>query len=178
MPYFDYCSTLYIYFPKSALQKIYNTYNFCLSKLLRINPKKGEVFDIIKFDNHLGKFNLNNFQQRIFMRLSKFIYKLFKSAQSPYQLKNEFKRNGELNKSYYLRNLNEFYVPSMGKFNYHMKETFGYFYTKFINNFILDELKFNQQLFINRVKNNVNLKINEFIKLFNKFDLDYQVRNY
>jgi hypothetical protein len=27
MPHFDYCSTIFCYFPKATLQKIYNTYN-------------------------------------------------------------------------------------------------------------------------------------------------------
>ena len=35
--HFDYCSTLYCYFPKGTLQKIYNTYNYIISKLLNLN---------------------------------------------------------------------------------------------------------------------------------------------
>jgi hypothetical protein len=37
MPHFDYCSTLFCYFPKATLQKIYNTYNYIISKLLNLN---------------------------------------------------------------------------------------------------------------------------------------------
>jgi len=40
MPHFDYCSTIYCYFPKATLQKIYNSYNYIISKLLNL---KGQV---------------------------------------------------------------------------------------------------------------------------------------
>ena len=34
MPHYDYCSTLFIYFNKDAIQKLVNSYNICLNKLL------------------------------------------------------------------------------------------------------------------------------------------------
>jgi chromosome partitioning protein len=34
LPYFDYCQTLCIYFSKEIIQKLANTYNNCLFKLL------------------------------------------------------------------------------------------------------------------------------------------------
>ena len=35
LPYFDYCLSLFIYFPKSAIQRICNIYNICLYKLFK-----------------------------------------------------------------------------------------------------------------------------------------------
>jgi hypothetical protein len=37
MPHFDYCSTLFCYFPKARLQKIYNTNKCIISKFLNLN---------------------------------------------------------------------------------------------------------------------------------------------
>jgi hypothetical protein len=37
MPHFDYCSTLFCYFPKATIQKIHNTCNYIISKLLNLN---------------------------------------------------------------------------------------------------------------------------------------------
>ena len=39
MPHLDYCSKTYCYFPKAkaTLQKIYNTHNYIMSKLLNLN---------------------------------------------------------------------------------------------------------------------------------------------
>ena len=35
-PHFDFCSTIYLYFLKASLLKIFNSYDYCLSKLLCI----------------------------------------------------------------------------------------------------------------------------------------------
>ena len=37
LPYFDYCMSLLIYYPKQTIQKLNNSYNFCIKKLLKIN---------------------------------------------------------------------------------------------------------------------------------------------
>jgi hypothetical protein len=36
LPYFDYCATLCIYFSKEILQKLANTYNTCIFKLIDV----------------------------------------------------------------------------------------------------------------------------------------------
>ena len=36
LPYFDYCMSLFIYFNKQALQKLYNKYYLCLFKLFKV----------------------------------------------------------------------------------------------------------------------------------------------
>ena len=48
-PHFDYCSSLYMYFPKTTIQRIFSCYNYCLFKLLRINtvavePSSSSIF--------------------------------------------------------------------------------------------------------------------------------------
>ena len=40
LPYFDYCSSLLIYFPKSSIQSLNNCFNLCLFKLFKFKPEK------------------------------------------------------------------------------------------------------------------------------------------
>ncbi len=44
MPHFDYCSTITCYFPEVTLQKIYNTCNYIISKLLNLNATVDATF--------------------------------------------------------------------------------------------------------------------------------------
>ena len=39
LPYFDYCLSLSIYFPKSTLQRINNCFNLCLFRLFKFKPE-------------------------------------------------------------------------------------------------------------------------------------------
>ena len=56
MPHFDYCSTLFSYFPKATLQKIYNTYNYTIYKLLNLKA----TTDANDFNSILEKYGLIN----------------------------------------------------------------------------------------------------------------------
>ena len=38
LPYFDYCLSLSIYFPKSTFQSISNCFNLCLYRLFKFKP--------------------------------------------------------------------------------------------------------------------------------------------
>ena len=68
MPHFDYCSTFFCYFPKATLQKIYNTYNYIISKLLNLNAS----VDSNNFNVLLENYGLNIFQHRLFIRMATF----------------------------------------------------------------------------------------------------------
>jgi len=58
LPYFDYCQTLCIYFSKEIIQKLANTYNNCLFKLL--NTKAICNFSILTSENQfIFKYDLN-----------------------------------------------------------------------------------------------------------------------
>ena len=74
MPHFDYCSTLFCYFPKATLQKIYNI----ISKLLSLNA----TVDSNNF-NVLENYGLNNFQHRLSIRMATFIHKIVNIDQAP-----------------------------------------------------------------------------------------------
>ena len=38
LPYFDYCLSLIIYFPKNAVQSLKDCFNFCLLRLFKLSP--------------------------------------------------------------------------------------------------------------------------------------------
>jgi len=52
LPYFDYCSTLLIYYPKSTIQKIMNSYNFCHLKLFNIKYDINTSDDFNKMNSY------------------------------------------------------------------------------------------------------------------------------
>ena len=50
MPYFDYCMSLFIYFSKSAIQRISNSFNNCIYLLFKFKIDENESPEI-KNDN-------------------------------------------------------------------------------------------------------------------------------
>ena len=184
MPYFDYCSSLLIYFPKTTIQKICNFYNYCLNKLLKIDSKVRN-YAYSKDENQLklnGKcslnikleeFGLKNFEHRLIIKLSSFIYKINNDINSPSILKNMIKRNNEYNNEFgrILRNNNNF-KQTIQLNNHYGEAKFSYFFVNFINNMIFNDLNCNFKHFMNRITVNVNLLYQKFIDKFHKFNLN------
>ena len=168
LPNFDYCMTIMVYFPKKTIQKISNAYYLCIYKLFNINPKIYTIEDFNRFNSNLEKLNINCFIHRLIIRLSNFIYPIFNNIHAPNDLKSKLRFNYELNRQYDLRNSNQLIVPTLGKYNDYAERTFSYFYTKFINNLLLNELSFKKSLFVARIRNNVNFHFLKFVKLFVK----------
>jgi hypothetical protein len=175
LPYFDYCSTLLIYFPKESIQKLANAYNQSIFKLLGFKSRISQSNDFNKFNNFLEKYNLANFQHRIINQLMIFIHKILRSDNSPTNLKKSFEYNCDLNKRYELRNLNELRTPRISNLNNYGELTFNFFFSKMINRFCVKDLDLDFGFFRLRTKNNINLIFNEFIKIFIKFDLNYNI---
>ena len=97
-----------------------------------------------------------------------FIYKILKFDDSPINLVNVFKKNSQLNKRY-------FTIPSKGKFNDYKEETFSYFFSKFINEVIGDFTEYKISYFKLIIKQNIKHYFILFVKIFNKFDLNFRV---
>jgi hypothetical protein len=176
LPHFDYGMSLFIYFPKRALQKLANTYNYTLYRLLNVSYPIRNIEDYNGFHIMLKQFNLECFQHRIIGRISSFIHKIFNLKQSPSNLKSLFIRNYSVKEtSIELRNKKHFYVPSKGKFNNFNENTFLYFYSKFINAFLLQDLKLSYSLFCRKVDHSINSMFLKCCNLFPKFDLNYKI---
>jgi len=123
------------------------------------------------FNVLLENYGLNNFQHRLFIRMATFIHNIVNIDQAPKLLKDQIKMNLIVHKGgYNLRNKFQVNQP-LRIYNHYGESTFVYFYSKFINNFILNDLKINFYTFKKLLYNNLN---NHFVKLcqiFPKFDL-------
>lgn len=175
MPYFEYCSTILIYYPKEAIQKLSNTYNLCLYRLFGFKHQINYSNDFNTFNSSLEKLNINCFQHRILKRLCYFIHRLFSRPYGPKNLKDCFTYKYQIQTRYNLRSLNKLIIPNKGKLNNYGECTFGYFYSALINNLILNEIDLKENLFKCRI-NNINLLFPKFVNSFSKFDLQYKVK--
>lgn len=179
LPYFDYCLSLAIYFPKRTLQKLANTYYNCIYRLLKIKKPIRTLEDFNNLNNELSKYNLECYQHRLIKRIARFIFKIYKNQNSPNGLKRSLIKNGECKTVIYnLRNKIKFFIPSKGKYNDKMEWTFSYFYSKFLNEFLIYDLDLEFNHFCIRIENNINLIFPKFCKLFPKFDLNFKIPFY
>jgi len=121
LPYFDYCSTLLIYYPKSTIQKIMNSYNFCLFKLfnLKYDINTSEGFN--KMNNDLETHGLSSFQNRLIQRFMIFSFNIMNQLQ-------QLNFNKDLNKKYNLRNINNLCQPRLAGSNSFDVNTIEYFF--------------------------------------------------
>jgi len=174
MPYFDYCSSLFIYFSKEMLQKIANYYNYSLFRLIGFTSNVRCSVDYRDVNNSLGKYNLMNFQHRILSKLLIFSHKILNSVNGPINLKNSLEKKSSLNRTYSLRNDNEFIPPRISDKNNYGERTFAYFFTKLINNICIKDINLDLNFFKIIVNNNINIYFNDFVFLFEKFDLNYK----
>ena len=127
LPYFDYCSSLFIYFNKDVLQKISNCYHACIFKLFKFNFTDFNINDI---NNFLCTYGLFSFQHRLFFRLSTFIYNIKNNLFSPILLRDSLVlRSTDLPYRLDLESLNVQRTITK-KFGDLM---FGVFYPKFLN---------------------------------------------
>ena len=108
LPYFDYCSSIFIYFPKTTLQKINNSFNYCLFKLFKFKfttdkSSSEEEISYNRFNDLLEKYKLFTFQHRLIYRILIFIHKIVNNDNAPLLLKNMINKYEISSSSYRLR---------------------------------------------------------------------------
>jgi hypothetical protein len=168
LPYFDYCLSLLIYFPKTVIQKLSNCYYLCLFKLFKMKFNDADA-DTNSINNNLSKFGLFAFDHRIFYRLFTFSYKIYNDSYAPQLLRGLLKTNVTRELKYDLRNKNDLIVSSLkNKFG---ELTFSHFFPKFINHFSINIISLNFSSFKISVLNNINLNFPKFINLFPRFSI-------
>ena len=87
LPYFDYCSTLLIYFNKLTIQRLCNKFYLCLHLLFKIDVS--EFDDYNQLNTFLrDKYQISGFQHRLFHRMAVFSFKLLNFTASPQILKS------------------------------------------------------------------------------------------
>jgi len=92
LPYFDYCSTLFIYAEKAVIQRLCNKYCLCLYVLFNLDLYNFTDFD--QLNKYLiKKFNIPAFQHRIILRLSIFSFKMLNFVSAPKILKEVIVKN-------------------------------------------------------------------------------------
>jgi hypothetical protein len=138
LPHFDYCSSLYVYFPKQAIRRLSKSYYLCLSKLLKFHhsPLCDSSGSANVLNDKLKKYGLLTFQHRLVLRIFTFAYKLtyFNSLGEavPSELGSCLVRNSTINShGYNLRNSNDIHINySEGKYG---NLTFGYIFPRIIS---------------------------------------------
>ena len=171
LPYFDYCMSIYIYFPKLTLQKINNSFNFCLFKLFKFKINS-EMDNLNEFNNFLEKYKLFTFQHRLIHRVLLFTHKIINKTESPINLKNQINKIDISKVVYSLREPTLLKVPRIR--THYGENTFSYFFNMLLNKFCINDINLNFNLFKNRMFNNINLIFIEFISYFPKFNLAYK----
>ena len=185
VPYFDYCLSLIIYFPKSTLQKLNNCFNNCIYKLFKLkmeNAADDESYDE-NFNDYnllLQKYGLFTLNHRIVDKVLSFAYKIKNNPQSPSHLNNQLNSSNTSDhcnnnsNNLKLRNREILIVNETSKFS---RRTFSYFFKKLILNFSnyfeLDYLKF-----ANKISENINFNYISFSHLFPNLNVKYSSFNY
>lgn len=186
LPYFDYCSTLMIYFSKSLIQKLCNKYYLCLHKLFKIDFSDFTDFNKIN-DYLLEKFSIPAFQHRSFQRLSIFSYKMLNCENAPKVINDVLLTNYlELSmfkfnplyvpvntKELRSRVINNFSPDIVTKFKLN---TMKYFFNIFFNCFDLTTFNLSLNEFKSYYKKNINYIFTAISKTFVKFNLT--IKNY
>lgn len=182
IPYFDYCMSLSIYFNKQSIQKICNKYYFCLYKLFNIDASTYESLNDL--NNHLKiRFKLSTLQHRIFKRFSFLIFKYLNFNYGPVLLKKILVEN------FLSLSLNNM-IPSLDnikvlrskvillnletKLTKHSQNTFAHVSNLLIKSIGLESFDLDFNLFKSKLNTNLLEFYNNFLDMFNKFNIVYK----
>ena len=91
LPFFDYCSSLAIYYSKTAIQRMCNCFNLCLRKLFKIKNEATNNDELNIHNNKLEQLGLFNFEHRLVAKLATFVHKIINEPSAPSVLKVSLK---------------------------------------------------------------------------------------
>jgi hypothetical protein len=169
LPYFDYCMSLHIYYPKVAIIKLTKCFYLCLYKLFNFN------FDSCSpnsTNDALVKYGLYSFEYRFLFRLLTFTNKLVFSLNNNFTapkaltdlLRPNIVRQGPTDSTltdHNLRNKGDLDVAtSLSRFG---DMTFGFIFPKFINLTCLDFINLKPSDFVNRSRSCLSLIFKNFM---------------
>ena len=176
--------SLLIYYPKQTIQKLNNSYNFCIKKLLKINledkaPKDDESESkqqddedqVIKFNKSIKPFKLFSFQHRVINNLMNFPKKINTLPRAPSILKAALCRssNASNNTVINTRTTRRGVITFQDKIEKYSDLTFSFFFNKLINSFnYYDFYKKNES----SILTNLDDIFRYFIHIFPKFNLN------
>ena len=158
LPIFDYCSSLFIYYPPETSQSIHNTYYISLFLLFKFDFRNLNIFEINTF---LTNIKLPSLLYRYVFRFLLFSKKIF-SLKTPVNLFNQFTFLSSVNQSYNFRNR---FITNLEKINNKFgKLTFRYFVCNLINNYCFNEFLLSTFLFNQYLINNIDVILKTEIK--------------
>ena len=163
LPYFDYCASLLVYFPKAAVLKLSKCFYICLFKLFKYSFRNGPN----DTNDFLLNYGLFSFEHRVLLRIlsftNKIIYKLDNNQTAPEILKGYLATNAgrqsllTVNSNFTdhdLRNKNELdSFTSRSKFG---ELTFCNIFPKLINLVCTNFIYLKPTEFCTRVKGSIN----------------------
>jgi len=167
LPYFDYCSTLIIYFPKYVIQKLHTFYYTCIYKLFGFSFHKKSADEVELF---LKKYKLFSLEYRLFTRLGHYL--VLVSELSPPGLKSLLAEKS-CSRTYNLRATDRFIVPKMN--NHFGDATFINFFSRLANYVLHDLIDLSEGDFDIILRKNVVLKFFVFRKHFDMLTLEFCV---
>jgi hypothetical protein len=197
LPYFDYCSTLSIYYSKTAIQRMCNCFNLCLFKLFGIKNEATTNEQLNDHNNKLEKFGLHTFEHRLMSKMATFIHKVINNNNAPVELKllltakststqptMQLRESCQNTLTHKITNINSRHKNALHQPTSTSKVgdlTFDHFFSSFVNNIIVKDIHQRFNFFKTIIFNNINLLFLKFVKLFPKFDLinknfDYLLR--
>ena len=169
LPYFDYCMSLHIYYPKVAIIKLTKCFYLCLYKLFNF------IFDSCSpnsTNDVLIKYGLYSFKYRFLFRLltftNKLVYSLNNNLTAPKALTDLLRpniaRQGPTDftlTDHNLRNKGDLDVAtSLSRFG---DMTFGFIFPKFINLTCLEFINLKPSDFVNRSRSCLSFIFNNFM---------------
>ena len=186
MPYFDYCLSLLIYFPKSTIQTLSNCFNNCIYKLFKFKIETDGTLasddDVNKFNTHLQSYGLFSFQHRLLNKVMIFAHNILNNPFSPPILKEQLQEkmcNQGTHESdiVALRN-NRYFSRTVTTSTRYGHLTFSYFYDKLFKSF--RHCNFNQprEIFKRSLLDNLCSNFLKFVKNFANFDISYKSYNF
>jgi hypothetical protein len=187
LPYFNYCSTLAIYYTKTAIQRMCNCFNFCLFKLFGIKNSAKNNIDLNEHNNKLEKFGLNAFEHRLMSNIATFAHKIMNNIDAPIDLKLclkpktnsvdtdrvlRTKVQNPLTHKLQLINTRHKNAPSQPKATSKAGLlTFGHFFARFVTNLVVEDIHQRFSFFNSIIYNNINLLFLKFVHFFPNFNL-------
>jgi hypothetical protein len=175
LPYFDYCLSLIIYFPKVVIQKMSNCFNITIYKLLKIKSNGYITLDsdFNKLNVLLSKFGLFNFTHRVITKIFQFVFSLKTESDGPKLLQQQLLTNKVANPGRrVLRSDNKIKQAYVENNNYG-ELTFGYFFPRLINQF-KNSFDLSLKDFIKKLYLELDFIFINFIKSFSQFSLFYK----
>ena len=186
LPYFDYCLSLLIYFPKSTIQTLSNCFNNCLFMLFKfkIEPKDDYDItddDIINFNEKLQAYGLFSFQHRLMNKILTFAHNIIHNPNSPSDLKNilrteninDIEQEDPAENFTQLRNGRQLKKNTEPSTRYNQL-TFPYFFKTLIRVFSRCNFHLSPSTFKLNLITDINVNFFKFINTFSKFNILYK----